>query len=155
MGEIGGGHATGGTAAQTSTSNFTLEIDQTKVPAGGSLVVGLEGGKSTGSGVTSVSLTVTVDGTVASALSFSGDSVAQATAAFDDKAYNLGSLAGTGTLDLSFALSVTGTAASSGFYGGFIVGDPPGAGGLHVGAELGAFGWALDTGLEGIHVLAV
>jgi hypothetical protein len=53
------------------------------------------------------------------------DTLAQATLAFTDMGFNLGALAGTGTATLGIDLSVTSDAASSGFYGGVIVGDPP------------------------------
>jgi hypothetical protein len=127
VGELGGGHATGGTAAQTTTSTFSLTLAQNAVPTGGDLVVGLYGGVTKGAGVTGVSLSVTENGAAVAALSFSDDTAAQAQAAFSDMAQNLGALAGGGTIALDFSLSVTSDAAGSGFYGGLIIGDPPGA----------------------------
>ena len=125
VGELGASHATGGSDSQTSTAQLSLMLDQTKVPAGGTLVVGLFGGVTEGSGVTGVSLSVTENGTTVAALSFTNDTAAQAQAAFADMGFNLGALSGTGSLALVFKLSVTSDTAGSGFYGGLIVGDPP------------------------------
>jgi hypothetical protein len=126
VGELGGGHGTGGTASQTSTAQLYLTIDQTKVPSGGHLVVGLYGGTLVGSGITGVSLSVTENGTAVAPLSFTNDTAVQARAAFTNMGFDLGTLSGTGTVSLGFTLSVTSTSAGSGFYGGVIVGDPPG-----------------------------
>jgi hypothetical protein len=125
VGELGAGHATGGTGSETSTAQLSLSIDQTKVPSGGHLVMGLYGGTLEGSGVTSVSLTVTENGASVAALSFTNDTAAQARAAFTNMGFDLGVLSGTGTVALSVQLSVTSDSAGSGFYGGLIVGDPP------------------------------
>jgi hypothetical protein len=127
VGELGGGHAGGGTASQTTTAQFNMTLDRSTVPAGGNLIVGLYGGDTIGSGVTAVSLTVTENGTSVTGLSFTNDTAAQATAAFTNMAHNLGTLAGSGAVALDFTLSVTSNAAGSGFYGGLIVGDPPAA----------------------------
>jgi hypothetical protein len=126
VGELGAGHGTGGTGSQTSTALLFLTLDQTKVPSGGHLVVGLYGGTLEGSGITGVSLSVTENGTPVAALSFTNDTAAQARAAFTDMGFNLGLLSGSGTVSLGFVLSVTSSSAGSGFYGGLIVGDPPG-----------------------------
>ena len=131
VGELGGGHAAGGTASDTSSAAASITLDQVSVPAGARLMVGLYGGKVEGHGVSSVSLTVTIDGTTQTALSFTNDTASQAAAAFDDKAFDLGVLSGSGTLTLDFALSVTSASAGSGFYGGIILGDPPEAGMAH------------------------
>jgi hypothetical protein len=125
VGELGAGHATGGADTETSTAQLSLAIDQTKVPTGGHLVVGLFGGVSAGGSVTSVSLSVTENGASVAALSFANDSADQARAAFSNMGFDLGALSGTGTLTLGFQLSVTSGGAGSGFYGGVIVGDPP------------------------------
>jgi hypothetical protein len=125
VGELGAGHATGGSDSETTTAQLFLNIDQTQVPAGGDLVVGLFGGFTKGSGVTGVSLSVTENGTAVSALSFSNDTATQAQAAFTDMGFNLGALSGGGTVALDFVLSVTSGSAGAGFYGGLIVGDPP------------------------------
>jgi hypothetical protein len=125
VGELGGGHGTGGTGGQTSIAQLYLTIDQTKVPSGGHLVVGLYGGTLEGVGVTDVSLSVTENGAAVAALSFTDDSPAMALAAFTNMGFNLGLLSGTGTVSLGFVLSVTSSSAGSGFYGGVIVGDPP------------------------------
>jgi hypothetical protein len=130
LGEAGAGHSAAGSGVETNTSTFTLGIDQANVSAGGHLIVGLFDGTLVGS-VSSVSLAVTVDGVAQTGISFTGDTAAQATLAFDDMAFDLGPLAGTGTLDVQLALSVTTDAAGSGFYGGFIIGDPPAAHASH------------------------
>jgi hypothetical protein len=102
-----------------------MVIDQTKVPSGGDLIVGLYGGDTIGTGVTGVSLSVTENGTTVGSLSFTNDSAAQAKIAFSNMAHNLGALSGSGTIALDFTLSVTSSGAGSGFYGGLIIGDPP------------------------------
>jgi hypothetical protein len=125
VGELGGQHATGGGGAQTTTSRLDLVLDQTTVPSGGNLIVGLYGGDTIGTGVTGVSLSVTENGTAVASLSFTNDSATAAKAAFSNMAHNLGALSGSGTIALDFTLSVTSKAAGSGFYGGIIIGDPP------------------------------
>jgi hypothetical protein len=125
VGELGGQHATGGGGSETTTSRLDMVIDQTKVPSGGDLIVGLYGGDTIGSGVTAVSFSVTENGTAVASLSFTNDSAAQAKIAFSNMAHNLGALSGSGTIALDCTLSVTSSGAGSGFYGGIIIGDPP------------------------------
>ncbi len=147
VGELGAGHATGGSDNETTTAQLNLTLDRASVPAGGNLVVGLFGGVSEGSNVTAVSLNVTENGIPVAALSFSNDTAAQAVAAFTNMAFNLGALAGSGTLALDFQLSVTSTGAGSGFYGGIVVGDPPGGAGAASHLHAGSIGYGFHAGI--------
>jgi hypothetical protein len=138
--ELGGGYSSGGTLSQTTTSSFTETVDMTKLTTRGNLLVGLYGGfVGTGSGVTAVTFTLSVDGVTQISKTFSSAAAAQAyfgdtnnTTSNGGTALNIGSLisgsslVGTNpTLTISASLSVTSNAANSSFYGGLIIGDPP------------------------------
>jgi hypothetical protein len=113
---------------------LTENVDLSLLTTRGNLLVGLYGDDGFGSGVTSVTFVLSVDGE-APAIDKTFTSVAAAEAFFNDDALaSLGSLAsgsalvGTdNTLNVVATLSVTTDAASSGFFGDLIIGDPPGA----------------------------
>jgi hypothetical protein len=119
VGELGVAHASGGTDSETNTSQLSLTLQQSEIPAGHDLVVGFYGGDLVGSGVTQVILAIDANGTSMSQTF----TAAQAVAAFTDNPLSLGALAASGAYDLSIQLTVTTDAAGSGFYGGFIIGN--------------------------------
>jgi hypothetical protein len=119
VGELGIGHATGGTDTEDNYDRFNLTLSQAQIGAGQNLVLGLYGGELTGAGVKQVVLTVDANGTTTTETYTAG----QAVAAFTDGVMQLGALAGNGQYDLTVQLDVTTNQANSGFYGGFILGD--------------------------------
>jgi hypothetical protein len=123
VGEVGGGHSSAGTASETSTSTVTTSVDLSNLSPTGDLILGLYDGDLVGSGVTSVSLTVSGNGV--DYINDQNMTGAAAQALFTDGAFNLGALASSGGLNLSVSLTVVSDAANSGFYGDFILGDPP------------------------------
>jgi hypothetical protein len=127
--ELGGACSSVATS-QTVTSYSTETVNLAELASRENLVAGFYDGATVGTGVTSVSFTLYVDGV--DVAGFSGDTAAQATTFFTDNAMNLGSLASGSTLvgtnnnmTVEAVLSITSDAASSGFYGGVVVGDPP------------------------------
>jgi hypothetical protein len=129
-GELGGRYSTSGTGSETTTSTLDESIDLTQLATRGDLIVGLYSGDAVGTGVTGVTFTLYADGVQEIDQSYSGASAAASMATFfDDHAFNFGSLASSplnaDTLSLSATLTVTTDAASSGFYGDVIIGDPP------------------------------
>jgi hypothetical protein len=126
LGELGGGHSSAGTASQTSTAEMQMTVNLADLGAPGELVLGLFDGQVVGTGVTSVALSVTGDGV--SLLSKSFTTAAAALAYFtDDGIGGLLALPDTGTEALAITLTVVTDAPASGFYGDFIIGDPPAA----------------------------
>jgi hypothetical protein len=137
LGEVGGRHATAGTDVETTTSSVTVDVDLAELATPGDLILGLYDGDAVGAGVTGVTLTVSGVGVTTFTEAFASGALART--GFTDKAFNLGSLASTGTLDLTVSLTVTSDAAGSGFFGDFIVGDPPPAA-AKLTAAMAAFG---------------
>jgi hypothetical protein len=144
-GELGGGFANGGGGSQTTTSEIDMTVDLSKVSTAKHLIIGLYDGATTGTGVTSVTLDIFAGGSV-DHLALGGGAAAKG--AFTDKAIDLGAISALGSsfLSLRFVLTVVSDSASSGFYGGIIVGDPP-ASSAHARfiqglAAFGTQGWA-------------
>jgi hypothetical protein len=121
MEELGGGYATGGTGAETSTSMVSFSASLLAADMAQDLKIGLFGGTYTGSsaGVTGVTLDISANGATLVDESFS--SGAAAAAYFHNHAIDLGSLGGSlyssGVLDVMAQLTVTTDSAGSGFYG--------------------------------------
>jgi len=163
IGELGGGHSSAGTASQTVTSTINETVDLTKLSSRRDLVAGFYDGTPVGSAITGVTFDLYADGIDLVHRVFSTG--AEAKRFFTDDAVDLGSLAsgqtlGADTLTLKAVLTVTSSAAGSGFYGDFIVGDPPGAGAkltpalhglIQAVAGLGTEPAATATG-SGIHI---
>jgi hypothetical protein len=131
--ELGGEYCSrGGTGSETTTSSLTENVALNLLTTRGNLLIGLYGGDGFGSGVTSVTFTLSVDGEP-DAIDETFTSAAAAQAYFTDDALPpIGSLAdgstlvGTNnTLNVVATLSVTTDAADSGFFGDLIIGDPP------------------------------
>jgi hypothetical protein len=126
LGELGGGHATSGTDTETTSSSVTISINQANLGLPGNLIIGLYGGQANDTaGITGITLTVTGNG-----VQLAQEVLSPATA-FQDDPISLGALANSGILTVDVSLSVTSDEAGAGFYGDFILGDPPsGAPGL-------------------------
>jgi hypothetical protein len=120
LAELGGGHSSTGTTAQTSDSAINFQVALTGKDATGSLEMGLVLGSNTGSGVSGVTLDISANGTDLYTKSFT--SGAAATAFFTDNPVNLGfinnSLYSSGVLDLRAELTVTST--GGGFWGSLL-----------------------------------
>jgi hypothetical protein len=122
LGELGGGSGSLGAGAETSSSKIVVALNESDLSSGGTLYLGLyDGDTVNASHVTGISLTVTGNG--ANLLTTPINS----TSAFHDTAVDLGALGTSGTLDLDLTLTVNTNAAGAGFYGDFILGDPPAA----------------------------
>jgi len=125
--ELGGGHSTGAAATQTVTSTVDESVDLTKLKAPKDLMVGFYQGAAVGGGVSSVTFDLYADGVDVDHQTFASAAAAQAY--FTNNAVDLGSLASGplsgSTLSLQATMSVTTTAAGSGFFGSMIIGDPP------------------------------
>jgi hypothetical protein len=120
LGELGGGHATLGTDTETSSSSVTISINQANIGTPGTLLIGLYNGQAIDpSGITGITLTVTGNGVQLA------DLVLSAGTAFQDDPISLGVLADSGTLAIDVSLTVTTDQAGAGFYGNFVLGDPP------------------------------
>jgi hypothetical protein len=101
-------------------------VDLANLSPSGALVLGLYNGDLVGSGVTSVSLTVTGGPGSTVLLNDPNMSAALALTTFENGGHgNLVALGTTGTYPIKISLSVQTNAANSGFYGEFILGDPP------------------------------
>ena len=130
IGELGGAYSTGAAGgSQTVTSSFTETVDLTQLNPLQDLVVGFYKGTAIGTGVTGVTFDLYANGTDVVHQTFA--TAAAAKTYFTNNAIDLGSLASgplSGpTLTLQATLSVTMSAAGSGFYGELILGDPPAA----------------------------
>jgi hypothetical protein len=127
IGELGGGYSAGGTGPETVTSQVSLSVQLGDLVSPGELALGLYNGDLVGTGVTSVTLTVKDTTSSTILLSRPGMTGAQALALFTNDGFGglevLTPADSTDTLQIS--LSVTTTKANSGFYGDFILGDPP------------------------------
>ncbi len=128
-GELGGQYSTGGTAAQTITDTVEIKVDLSKLASPKDLMIGLFNATPLDEGLGSgdLTLTLTNNGTVLFTRSFATET--DAIAFFTDKAIDLGAL-GAGplsgsTLDLVATFTLHTSAAGQGFYGQFIIGDPP------------------------------
>ena len=129
-GELGGAHASsGGTGSQTITDTVSLTVDLTQLPARHDLMVGLFNPTVLGSGFTSLTVDLSVNG--ASVVHDTLTSVFEVDLFFSDSTVDLSTLdptAMTGsTLDVTATVTLTTSSAGQGFYGGFIIGDPPAA----------------------------
>ena len=124
VGELGGGVAASGSGSQTSTSTIDLKVAVNSTDVTKDLLVGLFGGTAVGTGVTSVSLDITVNGQEVLDKTF--NSAAAAAAYFKNDVVDLGKISGFasagGSLDVVASLKVT-SAAGSGFYGGLLITD--------------------------------
>ncbi len=128
--ELGGAYAkSGGTAPQTTTETVNLTVDLTQLASRQNLVAGFYNATELGAGFTSLTFTLTGDGT--SLVNKTFTTLASAQAFFSDTAMSLGSLStgalGGNILTLVATFSITTDAAGSGFYAQMILGDPPGA----------------------------
>ena len=130
--ELGGKYAkSGGTTAETNTETLDLSVDTTKIGTLGKLGVGFFDPITVGAGFTSLTFTLTADGSTVVSQTFT--SLAAANAFFNDRYFSLGTL-GAGaltasTLTLVATLTITTDAANSGYYFNAIIGDPPAASG--------------------------
>lgn len=146
LGELGDGNAPVSTGSESTTSSVALVLNEADLASAGTLYLGLYNGDTLDrSGVTGISLSVTGNG--ANLLTSPIDS----TSAFNDTAVNLGALATSGTLDLDLTLTVNTDAAGAGFYGDFILGDPPSAAStsLHHSDHLGGADLASQSLIHG------
>jgi hypothetical protein len=123
LGEVGGGHSSAGTASETTTSTVTTNVNLSDLSPTGDLALGLYDGKLVGTGVTSVSLTVSANNVTL--VNDQNMSAATALSTFtDDGLSDLEALATSGPLALTITLTVVTDKTASGFYGDFILGDP-------------------------------
>ena len=91
-------------------------------------MIGLYDGAVLGAGFTSMTFSLSVNGTsVIAPATFT--SAAAAKAYFTDHAFNFGALPASSSIPIVATMSITSASAGSGFYGAIIVGDPPPAGG--------------------------
>jgi hypothetical protein len=137
IGELGGAHSSAATGTQTTTLETDETVDLGKLASRGNLTVGFYNGAAVGGSVTGVTFDLYADGVDVVHESFASGAAAQTY--FTDNAVDLGSLA-TGplsgnTLTLKELLTVTSTAAGSGFYGQALVGDAPPANAMSNGAH--------------------
>ncbi len=128
VGELGGAYDAGGTTSDTTTSSLSLVVDTSRLASLGDLLVGFYHPTAIGSGFTSLTFTLSADGSTLIDKTFT--TLAAAESYFNDAAVNLGAL-GSGALSgsllsLTATLSLTTDAAGSGFYFQMITGDPPG-----------------------------
>jgi hypothetical protein len=125
IGELGGAYAysTNDTASETETSSVHMTVDLTKVSPLHDLIIGFYSGAAAGTGFTSMSLDVKINGTD-NITNFA--TVTAANAFFQNKAVDYGALStlGTSTLQLDISLSIT-EAAAGGYDFGMLIGDPP------------------------------
>ena len=91
------------------------------------LLIGFYGGQSFGTGVSSVTLTISANGTTLINQTFG--SASAAVTYFTNHAVDLGTLTAplysSNTLNLTANLTVTTSSVGSGFYGNLLIGDPP------------------------------
>ena len=129
--ELGGAYSAGGKTTQTITSSFSETVDLTQLATPEDLVAGFYSGKATGAGFSGMTFDLYADGVDVVHETFS--SAKAATTFFTNNAIDLGSLASGplsgSTLNLRATMSITASAAGSGFSGSIIVGDPPTASG--------------------------
>ncbi len=128
--ELGGSYdKAGGTVAHTTTETVNLTVDLTKLAARQDLVAGFYNATVLDAGFTSLTFTLTGDGTTLVNQTFT--TVAAAQAFFTDNAMDLGSLAsgalGGNLLTLQASFTLTTAAPGDGFYAQIIIGDPPSA----------------------------
>jgi hypothetical protein len=120
IGELGGAYATSGSGSETETSSVHMTVDLTKLASLHDLVIGFYSGTSAGSGFTSMSLDVKINGTD-HINNFA--TVADANNFLQNNAHDYGPLSGT-SLQLDISLSITESAAG-GYDFGMLIGDPP------------------------------
>jgi hypothetical protein len=146
--ELGAGHSSGGGGtSQMTTSTADVTVDLTKLASRHDLIVGLYKGAAVGSGISSVAFDLYADGV--DVIHKTGLTAAQAVTLFTNDAIDVGSLASGAlsgnTLTLHAVLTVVSTGASSGFYGGLLIGDPPAADGVHAAQLTEAGGMMVDA----------
>ena len=120
IGELGGAYSTSGSGSETETASVHMTVDLTKFSPLHDLIIGFYSGTAAGSGFTSMSLDVKING-VDNITNFA--TVADANSFFQNKAVDYGALSGT-SLQLDISLSITETAAG-GYDFGMLIGDPP------------------------------
>jgi hypothetical protein len=133
VGELGGAHASAGSDSETSSSSVSITISAADLASGGRLILGLFSGTPEGS--FSGSLTVGYQGGTLASETFTTSTLFTNDVLVDTP---FSALDFSGALDLTMTLAVTTPASGDGFSGGFIVGDPPAAGGIlweHLGSE--------------------
>jgi hypothetical protein len=125
LGELGGGHASSGLDAETSTSSAILTLNLLSLTGQGELALGLYQGEAVGAGVTGVTLVVSSGKQTWVDQSFG--SVADAQAYFTDPApLDLRAVGPKLPLQpVTVSLTVTTDAAGSGFYGDFLLAFVP------------------------------
>jgi hypothetical protein len=125
IGELGGAYSTSGSGSETETSSVHMTVDLTKAGTLHDLLIGFYSGTAAGSGFTSMSLDVKVNGTD-HINNFA--TVADANSFFQNHAVDYGALGGLGTstLQLDISLSIT-ESATGGYDFGMLIGDPPAA----------------------------
>jgi hypothetical protein len=122
LGELGGAFSPGGSGSETETSSVHMTVDLTKVLPLHDLLIGFFSGTAAGTGFTSMSLDVKINGTDHIS-NFA--TVTQANAFFNNNAVDYGALSGT-SLQLDISLSIT--ESMGGYDFGMLIGDPPSAG---------------------------
>ena len=127
LGDMGGAYSAGGATTQTATDTLDLSVDLTQLAIRGDLILGLFDPTIEGTGFSSLTFTLTADGSIVENQTFT--TVAAAEAFFTNDAIDLGSLASGplsgNTLTLQATLAVSFTTAGQGVYFGLITGDPP------------------------------
>jgi hypothetical protein len=121
LGELGGGQATGGTGLITEHSELSFTATFTDITK--NLDIGFLSGNAQGTGVTSVTLDVYVNGS--DLLSKTFTSAAAAKTYFSNNAFDLGAFSNPviGTqFGVTIDMSVTMSSGGSGFWGGVLVG---------------------------------
>jgi hypothetical protein len=128
IGELAARYDATGTGTETTTSTIATNVDLTQMATLGDLIIGFYGGGTSGSGVTSVVLSISANGSQLFDKTFTQ---AQAMAFFTNNAIDFGSLAGAlfanSVADITVSLTVTSSTAGSNFHGNVLIGDPPSA----------------------------
>jgi hypothetical protein len=142
MGEIGGAHQKGGAGSETADEQLKMTINPGSLVDPKSLLIGFYGDKALGSGFSSLTIDVNINGFDFVDQTFT--SLSKAEAYFSDDPITLVSLQGAGAQNVTISMSETTTKAGQGFYTGFVLGDPPTAGGS-------TFVYAANSGADMIH----
>ena len=127
IGELGARHSSISPSTETTSQSFNLVVDLNQLAVKEHLLIGFYGGQSFGTGVSSVTLTISANGTTLINQTFG--SASAAVTYFTNHAVDLGTLTAplysSNTLNLTANLTVTTSSVGSGFYGNLLIGDPP------------------------------
>jgi hypothetical protein len=134
IGAVGGGGA-GTSAGETITDTVSCNINASELASGGNLVLGLYGAKFIGnaSDACNIVLHLQTGFFGSTQLNETFTTLGQAAAAFTDGVAPLvnNAFSNSGELQLDFTLTVQTSVAGDGFWGDFLIGDPPAAMGPH------------------------